>query len=103
TKADALVNHFVAVANSNELAHPDVVREGYEGVIRARYADAAYFYRADTSRSLESFSPRLATLTFHTKLGSMLDRVERLKVLAPQVAAMLGASEAEVATVSRAA
>jgi len=103
TKAGALINHFVAVANSNELAHPDVVREGYEGVIRARYADAAYFYRADTSRSLESFSPRLATLTFHTKLGSMLDRVERLKVLAPQVAAMLGASEAEVATVSRAA
>ena len=103
TKGGALVNHFVAVANSNELAHPDVVREGYEGVIRARYADAAYFYRADTSRSLESFSPRLATLTFHTKLGSMLDRVERLKVLAPQVAAMLGAGEADIATVSRAA
>ncbi len=102
-KAGTIVNHFVAVANSNGLAHPDVVRAGYEGVIRARYADAAYFYRADTGRSLESFSPRLATLTFHTKLGSMLDRVERLKVLAPQVATMLGANEAEVATVTRAA
>ena len=102
-KNGALVNHFVTVANSNELAHPDVVREGNEGVIRARYADAAYFYRADTARPLESYTPRLATLTFHAKLGSMLDRVERLKVLAPQVAAMLGASADEVATVARAA
>ena len=103
TQGGALVNHFIAVANSNGLAHPAVVCEGYEGVIRARYADAAYFYRADTSRSLESFLPRLATLTFHTKLGSMLDRVERLKVLAPQVAAMLGASKAAIAIVTRAA
>jgi glycyl-tRNA synthetase len=99
----ALLNHFVAVANSNELAHPEVVREGYEGVIRARYADAAYFYRADTSRPLESFLPKLATLTFHAQLGSMLDRVERLKALAPQIAQMLGASPEEVAAVERAA
>jgi glycyl-tRNA synthetase len=102
-KNGALVNHFVAVANSNELAHPDVVREGNESVIRARYADAAYFYRADTARPLESFSPRLATLTFHAKLGSMLDRVERLKALAPQIAEMLGASAEDVAAVARAA
>lgn len=102
-KDGALINHFVAVANSNELAHPEVVREGYEGVIRARYADAAYFYRADTSRPLESFLPRLATLTFHARLGSMLDRVERLKVLTPQIAQMLGASSEEVAAAERAA
>jgi len=102
-KGGALVNHFVTVANSNELAHPDVVREGNEGVIRARYADAAYFFRADAARPLASYTPRLATLTFHAKLGSMLDRVERLKGLAPQIAGMLGASADEVATVARAA
>jgi glycyl-tRNA synthetase len=102
-KNGKLVNHFVAVANSNELAHPDVVREGYEGVIRARYADAAYFYRHDSGRSLESFTPRLGTLTFHAKLGSMLDRVERLKQLAPQVAEMLGATPEQVAATRRAA
>ena len=99
----ALVNHFVAVANANELAYPDVVREGYEGVIRARYADAAYFYRHDTGRPLESFTPRLATLTFHARLGSMLDRVERLVQLAPAVAQMLGATAEDVATATRAA
>jgi glycyl-tRNA synthetase len=102
-KNGTLVNHFVAVANSNELAHPDVVREGYEGVIRARYADAAYFYRHDSGRSLESFTPRLGTLTFHAKLGSMLDRVERLKQLAPQVAEMLGATPEQAAATRRAA
>lgn len=102
-KDGALLNHFVTVANSNELAHPEVVREGNEGVIRARYADAAYFYRQDTGRTLDSYTPRLATLTFHAKLGSMLDRVERLKQLAPQVAAMLGATPAQTATVTRAA
>jgi glycyl-tRNA synthetase len=102
-KNGKLLNHFVAVANSNELAHPDVVRAGYEGVIRARYADAAYFYRHDTGRSLASYTPRLGTLTFHAKLGSMLDRVERLKQLAPQVAAMLGATPEQVATTARAA
>ncbi|MBK8051252.1 MAG: glycine--tRNA ligase subunit beta [Anaerolineales bacterium] len=99
----ALVNHFVAVANSNDLAHPDVVREGYEGVIRARYADAAYFFRQDVGRHLETYSPRLGTLTFHAKLGSMLDRVKRLIQLAPEIARMLGANADEVATVVRAA
>ena len=102
-KNGKLVNHFVAVANSSELAHPEVVREGYEGVIRARYADAAYFYRHDTGRKLETYSPRLGTLTFHAKLGSMLDRVERLKQLAPSVAQMLGAAPAEVEVTQRAA
>jgi glycyl-tRNA synthetase len=102
-KNGKLVNHFVAVANSNELAHPEVVREGYEGVIRARYADAAYFYRHDTGRSLESYTPRLGTLMFHAKLGSMLDRVARLKQLAPAVAEMLGATPEQVETTRRAA
>jgi glycyl-tRNA synthetase len=72
-------------------------------VIRARYADAAFFYRQDTERTLESFTPRLATLTFHAKLGSMLDKVTRLEGLAPQIATMLGADEQQIATVARAA
>ena len=102
-KEGELVNHFVAVANSRALAHPEVVCAGYEGVIRARYADAADFYRADTGRALESFTPRLATLTFHARLGSMLDRVTRLTELAPQIAQLVGASAATKRAVERAA
>ncbi len=98
-----LLPHFITVANSSGLAHPEVVRAGNEGVIRARYADAAFFFRNDTARSLESFTPRLGTLTFHAKLGSMLDKVHRLEKLAPEIGAMLDGSGDELATVGRAA
>ena len=83
--------------------HAEVVQAGNEGVIRARYADAAYFYKADAAHKLEAFTPRLATLTFQEKLGSMLDKVRRLEQLAPQLGRMLGLSEADLATTSRAA
>jgi glycyl-tRNA synthetase len=98
-----MLPHFVAVANAQDLAHPDVVVAGYAGVIRARYADAAYFYRQDTARPLESYTPRLSTLTFHEKLGSMLDKVARLKVLAPAIAQRLGADPAALAATEQAA
>ena len=98
-----LLPYFVTIANASDLAHPDVVIAGNEGVIRARYADAAYFYRHDTGRSLESYTPRLGTLTFHAKLGSMLDKSQRLEQLAPQIARMLGARDDDLAVVRRAA
>ena len=98
-----LLPYFVTVANARNLARPDVVIAGNEGVIRARYADAAYFYRQDTSRSLASFTDRLATLTFHERLGSMLDKAARLEKLAPQIARMLGADPSQQGTVERAA
>jgi glycyl-tRNA synthetase len=98
-----LMAHFITVANANQLAHPEVVVAGNEGVIRARYADAAFFYRRDTEHPLDDFTARLATLTFHERLGSMLDKVERLKKLAPQLAAMLGADATAITHVEQAA
>ena len=98
-----LLPYFVTIANATHLAHPDVVVAGNEGVIRARYADAAFFYRQDTGRKLESFTPRLSTLTFHERLGSMLDKTQRLEKLAPQIGEMLNANAEEKAIVARAA
>jgi glycyl-tRNA synthetase len=95
--------HFITVANAADLDHPEVVVAGNEGVIRARYADAAFFYRRDTAEPLSAFTPRLATLTFHEKLGSMLDKVKRLEQLAPQITRALGADEAQIAQTARAA
>ena len=80
----------------------EVVQAGNEGVIRARYADAAYFFKADTARKLADFTPRLATLTFQEKLGSMLDKVHRLEQLAPAVGQMLGLDDGDLATTARA-
>jgi glycyl-tRNA synthetase len=94
--------YFVAVRNGGE-EHLDVVRQGNEAVLRARFADADYFYREDTARPLESFLPRLATLTFQEQLGSMLDKARRLEELVPEVARMLGLTEEETAVARRAA
>ena len=102
-KDGAMLPNFITIANSAHLADPDAVREGNEDVIRARYADAAYFYRQDSARTLDSFTPRLSTLTFHEKLGSMGDKVKRLETLAPEIARQLGASESAIATTTRAA
>ena len=102
-QGEQMLANFITVANANELAHPDVVIAGNAGVIRARYADAAYFYRQDTDRPLDSYTERLGTLTFHEQLGSMLDKVERLKVLAPAIAQRLGADGEQLTTTKRAA
>ncbi len=97
-----LLPHFIAVRNGGA-EYLEVVRAGNEGVLRARYADADYFFKADTARRLEEFTPRLATLTFQEKLGSMLDKVRRVQGLVPILGAMLGLDAAEMATLSRAA
>ncbi|MGQ9490843.1 MAG: glycine--tRNA ligase subunit beta [Anaerolineae bacterium] len=97
-----LLPYFITVRNGGP-EHADIVRAGNEGVLRARYADADYFFKADTARHLAEFTPRLATLTFQEKLGSMLDKVARVQKLVPVLAPMLALSEAEMATARRAA
>jgi glycyl-tRNA synthetase len=79
------------------------VTHGNEGVLRARFADAAYFVRHDVQKKLEEFLPRLGTLTFQKKLGSVLDKVHRIEQLASRIAAMLNLSESESQFARRAA
>ena len=77
-----LLPNFIAVRNGGS-AHLDTVRQGNEHVIRARFADAEFFFKNDSSQPLESFLPKLDTLTFETQLGSMLDKSQRLEKLVP--------------------
>jgi glycyl-tRNA synthetase len=100
--AGDLLPYFVAVRNGGE-EHMDIVRLGNEEVIRARFADAEFFYQADTRQPLEDFLPRLDTLTFQEQLGSMLDKTERLEELTPEIAEMLGLEDDAVATATEAA
>ncbi len=97
-----LMPHFITIVNGRD-RDPDLVRAGNEAVIRARYADAAYFVKEDRKRPLKSFNPDLAKLTFQEKLGSMLDKVHRLEQLTPAVADLLGLSNEEKAAAARAA
>jgi glycyl-tRNA synthetase len=97
-----LLPHFVAVRNGGD-EHLDVVRRGNEEVIRARFADASFFYQEDTRQPLDDFLPRLDTLVFQERLGSMLEKARRLERLAPDLARMLGLSEEEAEAATRAA
>jgi len=97
-----LLPAFLTVANGVDLDWR-AVGHGNEDVLRARYADAAYFYRSDLSQPLADFVPRLATLTFQTDLGSMLDKVRRLERLVPVLAPQVGLDAEAMVAAQRAA
>jgi glycyl-tRNA synthetase len=97
-----LMPFFVAVRNGDR-HNLDVVREGNEDVIRARFADAKFFYENDTRQPLEGFLPRLDTLTFQEDLGSMLDKSKRLERLVPVVGRALGMDDDQQSMAQRAA
>ena len=95
-----LTRHFVAVANGS--CDHDLVRAGNEAVLRARYEDAAFFWRADLAVAPEEFRKRLEKLIFEERLGSVADRADRIAQLAAGFAEQAGLTESELATVRRA-
>jgi len=99
---EAMLPYFIAVRNGDG-QWLDIVRDGNEHVIRARFADANFFVRDDIKKPLEAYLPRLDTLIFQTKLGSMLDKTHRLVGLVNDLAGQAGLDKAELATARRAA
>ncbi|MFN2134425.1 MAG: glycine--tRNA ligase subunit beta [Candidatus Promineifilaceae bacterium] len=97
-----LLPHFVAVRNGDD-QFLDIVRDGNEHVIRARFADAAFFYANDSKRQLADFIPELDQLMFQADLGSMLDKTRRLEQLVPRIARMLYLDANDSETAARAA
>ncbi|MDG4768076.1 glycine--tRNA ligase [Solwaraspora sp. WMMD406] len=97
----ALLPSFVAVANG--AIDQDLVRAGNEAVLRARYEDAAFFYRADRETPLPELRARLARLTFTDKLGSMADRAGRVGGLAVELAEQVDLSPTDRQALARAA
>ncbi|MCA9934067.1 MAG: glycine--tRNA ligase subunit beta, partial [Anaerolineales bacterium] len=97
-----LLPYFIAVRNGDE-KHLNIVVDGNEHVIRARFADAEFFYKNDVKKQLPDFLPELDTLTFQAELGSMLDKTHRLEKLTPLIAEMLALTEHETAVANRAA
>jgi glycyl-tRNA synthetase len=88
-----LLPHFIAIRNGDDI-HIDIVRQGNEHVLGARFADANFFVREDVKLKLEEYRPKLSTLTFHTKLGSMLDKSDRMLKLGAEVAELLHIKDA---------
>jgi glycyl-tRNA synthetase len=96
-----MLPHFITFANGPH--DEDLVRAGNESVIRARYEDAAFFWRADLEVSPEEFRSRLRALTFEERLGSFDDRVKRIADLAQRFTAAYDLDEKDAETVRRAA
>lgn len=101
-KGDKLLPYFITVRNGGG-EFLDVVQHGNEQVLRARFADADYFYRKDLRQPLEAFLPRLETLTFQSKLGSMRDKVARIERLTGWLAKRLALTSKERKLALRAA
>jgi len=97
-----LLPYFIAVRNGDDFGLEQVV-EGNQHVIRARFTDAAYFVREDTKRRLEEYLPRLKTLTFQAKLGSMYDKSQRVASLVADLASLLQLNPQEAEAARRAA
>ncbi|MBM3290871.1 MAG: glycine--tRNA ligase subunit beta, partial [Candidatus Hydrogenedentes bacterium] len=77
-----LSRHFVCVANGEY--GPDgvaIIRQGNERVLNARLRDARYFWDTDTRLPLRAFADKLNTVLFHQKLGTVADKVARLRDL----------------------
>jgi glycyl-tRNA synthetase beta chain len=88
-----LQNRFLLVSNLDP-RDPQPIIQGNERVLRARLADAKFFYDQDRRVRLESRVPALDGVVYHHKLGSQGQRVRRLRALAGQVAAEIGADPA---------
>ncbi|HXF66873.1 MAG TPA: glycine--tRNA ligase subunit beta [Burkholderiales bacterium] len=85
-----LLPRFLFVSNIATKRPQEIVR-GNERVLRARLADARFFYDQDRKTRLEARVPRLASVVYHGRLGSQLERVERLQLMAGRIARDLGA------------
>ena len=97
-----LTREFVIVSNADPKVSGTVV-SGNERVVRPRLDDAKFFFEEDLKRPMEEFVERLGIVTFQEKLGTTLQKVQRMEKLAGAAAAAAGEDEAGVANAVRAA
>ena len=100
-KDGSLMNHFIAVRNGDDY-RLDIVKAGNEKVLVARLADAVFFWEEDCKKPLEANLPRLESIVFHEKLGTLSAKVERVCALADFIGKKLGYNEEDLANTARA-
>jgi glycyl-tRNA synthetase beta chain len=100
-KAGRLMNRFLLVSHIEATDGGEAIRAGNARVVRARLADAKFFYDQDRKDTLESRIPGLAQVVYHNKLGSQLERVERITGIAVALAKELGIDHAHAERAAR--
>jgi glycyl-tRNA synthetase beta chain len=104
-KNGELAPHFLAVINIAKDSK-GLVRAGHERVLRARFADAQFFWKSDQKCRLADYLPKLERVTYESRLGSYRDKIERVRAIARWLAEQwfnLGMLQAHVAEADRAA
>jgi glycyl-tRNA synthetase beta chain len=96
-----LLNRFLLVSHLEAADGGAAIRAGNARVVRARLADAKFFYDQDRKRTLESRVPLLASVVYQNKLGSQLERVERVVGIAVEIARATGADITHVERAAR--
>lgn len=101
-KDGKLTNRFIVVSNGDPACAETIV-DGNERVVRARLYDAKFFYDEDLKQPLESYVDHLSEVVFQEKLGTMLDKTNRIQRLADHLAEDAGLAGQDLSDVERAA
>jgi glycyl-tRNA synthetase beta chain len=98
--AGKLINKFLIVSNM-QVDDPIHIISGNARVVRPRLSDARFFFNQDRKATLASRLEKLGNVVYHNKIGSVLQRVERLESLAQKIAVRLGANASLAARAAR--
>ncbi|HCT5827454.1 TPA: glycine--tRNA ligase subunit beta [Enterococcus faecalis] len=96
-----LMPHFIAVRNGDNV-HLENVIKGNEKVLIARLEDAEFFYNEDKKLTIESCVEKLKNVTFHEKIGSIYEKMQRVALIAQIIGRKVGLSEDELEDLKRA-
>lgn len=97
-----LLPHFIAVRNGNT-DYLDNVIKGNERVLVPRLEDAKFFYEEDQKITIDEYVDRLKRVSFHDKISSMYDKMQRVAVIAGVLGKHLNLTDQEMADLDRAA
>ncbi len=102
SKDKRLLPFFITVRNGDQ-NHLDKVAKGNEKVLRARLADAAFFYKEDQKQDIEKLLLRLQSIVYHEEIGTLSEKVARVQSLTNKIAEKLEFSAEEKKNADRAA
>lgn len=97
-----LLPHFISARNGDRVKLENVIR-GNQKVLTARLEDAEFFYNEDKKMSIETFVDKLKSVTFHEKIGSIYEKMQRVQVIARILGESVGLSPEELTDLQRAA
>jgi len=97
-----LLPHFISVRNGNQNKIDNVIK-GNEKVLVARLEDAEFFYNEDQKLTIEECVDKLKNVTFHEKIGSMYEKMQRVQLAAKIIGKHINLSDTELADLQRAA